>query len=619
LNRPKPKVKLVTPVWGFEYIEMYCDISLPSFLGPGNIEALLDKEVFDFEFVILTVKTSVGLFDGFPAFQKLRQLCEPKFIEIDDLITSDSHLYGITLTLAYQRAMSSCGEDMKNTYFMLMNADFILANGALKTLARLILKGEELILVSSIRSVSEDVEPLLKERMKTGLALDLEPRDLVRIALQHPQRTHVAKLKNQTVTHTSHPNQFFWKHDEHTWLGRVFLMWIMCIKPGCFKQGINSFSDYGFIPELCPSVKEHILDDSDDFFMLELQNRESEAHLIQLGAYHTPSAVRSLSSWTTTEHRRVAQHDLLFHSEGIPGSIGTTRQAAKSFIDEILAQLGPVLCHDSHTVWQMGVERWMAARLLPDPPAELEPVPKKQESAFQRSLARFRTMLQYSGCYFTLDFMRKAVRGFVNQGDEVLVAGDHNPLFKMVLAEAVDGLGATLQTVIPGTKKTPANAARPPRPEAVYQPPRKALVFCEKTDRESVRRLLAAVETGLAAGAKLLIVVHPKTQMTSTDFVVEIADFLSARSPNADVRVTSVGGRSTWRCRSIGQYVSNRIPNGRVRLKHLFGVFSLMYLVVQNVVTWMSKKRRKEHGTLLMTHALGVIRIDEKEVQATRQ
>src|SRR5690349_10355234 len=119
----RPKVRFLTVVWGDAYIERFANLALPSFLAPGNLPAL--AAACDLEVVIMTTRRDVQDFEAHPAFRALRQVCPVRFVEIDDLIAPG--VYGVTLTLAYMRAIAACGAEMVNSHFIFMNADFVLA------------------------------------------------------------------------------------------------------------------------------------------------------------------------------------------------------------------------------------------------------------------------------------------------------------------------------------------------------------------------------------------------------------------------------------------------------------------------------------------------------------
>jgi hypothetical protein len=74
---------------------------------------------------------------------------------------------------------------------------------------------------------------------------------------------------------------------------------MLCLKPERIIERIDSYCDYGFIPEMCPSGNTAVMADSDEFFMLELQQREQEMGLLHLGRASDVEIAHSLDEWTT--------------------------------------------------------------------------------------------------------------------------------------------------------------------------------------------------------------------------------------------------------------------------------------------------------------------------------
>jgi hypothetical protein len=288
-------------------------------------------------------------------------------------------VYGLTLTLAYTRAIADCGEDMLNTHFIFMNADFVLADGSLRSLMNHVLAGRSIVLGPSFRATAETVEPHLRAVVTDSGVLAIPPRHLARLALPHPHPTTVAKIVNQGFCHSSQPNQFFWRLDKQTLLGRYYLIFMLCLKPERIVRRINSYCDYSFIPEMCPSGDEVAMDDSDQFFMLELQRRNQEMFLVRLGTQSDAEIAASLSSWTTAEHRRAAKFDIVFHAADLPPGIGNAKAEARAFVENIERMLGPPLPHTYHPHWVGGVDVFLRLRKengFASVPAELDALPE---------------------------------------------------------------------------------------------------------------------------------------------------------------------------------------------------------------------------------------------------
>jgi hypothetical protein len=367
----RAKVKFLTAVWGDVYIERFATLALPSFLAPGNLPALASS--CDLETIILTTRADFQLFETHPSFHALRLVCPVRFIDIDDLIAPG--VYGVTLTLAYARAILECGEEMVKTHFVFMNADFVLADGSLRSLVTHIVARRSIVLGPSFRATAEALEPCLRRAIRPDSpALSMLPRTLVSLALVHPHPTTVAKTRDQGLCHSVQPNQFFWQIDEQALLGRYYLVFMLCLKPERVVTQVNSYCDYGFIPEMCPSGDEVMMGDSDEFFMLELQHRDQELSYLRLGTPSLHSIAESLSTWTTAEHRRAANYDIVFHVSEMDDRVRDAKSRAGLFIDRLGRMLKPPLSHIGHPSWVDAVAWFLQIREergWPSPPREL--------------------------------------------------------------------------------------------------------------------------------------------------------------------------------------------------------------------------------------------------------
>ena len=295
----------------------------------------------DLEIAILTPARDIDTLESHDSFQRIKALAEIRYIDIDDLI-ADSYS-GATLTLAYLRGVTDVGAAMVNQYFLFINSDLVLADGSLKSVARRVLEGPRVILANSIRATSEELEPRLHELMnRRSRALSIEPRQLVRMSISALHPTQISKIVNSDLCHSIHVNQFYWQLDSNTLISRHFLMFMLCLKPERVIEHIDAFCDYAFVPEFCPSGERVAMEDSDEFFALELQTRESERDFLRIGRASVAGIAESLSRWTTEDHRENAlRHTLTFHAEELPSNHATEIEVADRYIREISRHLSP--------------------------------------------------------------------------------------------------------------------------------------------------------------------------------------------------------------------------------------------------------------------------------------
>jgi hypothetical protein len=376
------KVRILVPVWGEAYIRSFAALSLPSLLSADNLPYL--TEIADVELCLLTRSSDFDNFSEQPAFRRLKTICKVLFVAIDDLV--GSHDYGVILTLAYMRGISNVGSGMVDVHFVFLNADFILANGSYKSLARHILADHHCVFAPSFRANAEVVEPALTARVDAvSNSLTLHPREMVRLAIDNMHPTCVAKTIGQDVVFTSDSNQYYWRVDDQTIIGHFFLSFMLCIKPEREVYVADSFCDYGFVPTFCPTAERFAICDSDDFFMLETQQSAHELSHIQFGKRQLAEDLRSLREWTTVDHRWMSKQMLVFHAGQLPKGFDLFARQAHDFINCLHNKLENPCQHSFHPYWIAAVQSWASAHRFDEnqTPVELAPIPTMLEGSRQ--------------------------------------------------------------------------------------------------------------------------------------------------------------------------------------------------------------------------------------------
>ncbi len=348
-----PRFRVLVPVWGERYIRDFCAISLPALLAEGNLPAL--TRAGDCEIIFLTVRSSVDYFLNSDGINRIKDFCPYSFVFIDDLLPLES--YGIILTVAYGRGIASMGSFQTSTSFIFLNADFVLSNGILSTVIDRLGKGYNAVMSASLRSKQEDVVDELQKRVSgvTG-TLDASPAELVRLTLDALHLTARASLVNQELSHHSAANQFFWRVDDDTLIGRFFLLFMLCIRPERPFTTCVGWCDYTFIPELVPSGNYDVITDSDEGFILEMQARRGELHYIRSGRIAPKDYAPRLSFWTTAQHRDYATRSITFHTGRLPDQFDAVASEADRYMTELFGHLSqPPTSHLRHPYWTSGL------------------------------------------------------------------------------------------------------------------------------------------------------------------------------------------------------------------------------------------------------------------------
>ncbi|WP_316165412.1 MULTISPECIES: hypothetical protein [unclassified Bradyrhizobium] len=363
-NPPALDIAVLTPVWGERYITEFAEVGFLSLLSRHNLELVCERH--NVELVFLTTEGGRERFEGLDAIQRAKSICSVRYLMIDDLITSAN--YGVTLTLAFARAIKSFGERQTSTAFIFFNSDFVLSDGSLSTVVQRLEEGYRCIMAPSLRVNAEVVFPALsKQAAASERGLEVTSRSMVELALRNLHLTVVGRTLNQDFVHCAQWGQFYWRVDEHTLIAAHHLIFMMAIAPEKPLGIVNSYVDYCFVPEMVPSGQFALMDDSDEFFMIELQAKAQEREMLRCGHPDVKGIYRDLSEWTTAEHRRFAQVPVVFHAKDIPPQALAVKEMAQAFVESIQAKLVRMpVNHAFHDYWTQGVAAWIAHKRLDD-------------------------------------------------------------------------------------------------------------------------------------------------------------------------------------------------------------------------------------------------------------
>ena len=347
--RAVKQITLLMPVWGYQFIGRFLEFCLPTLLAPNNIPAIARQ--LPCRFVLLSSVADEPIIRSHPAWQKLERHCACEIRSIDDLITHGNHT--ATITLAFERALRQSGDAIRDTCFIFLMSDYLVADGSLKTALHKVQTGAGAVLAGNFQIIAEDAAPLLRQRIDLeSHEIVLPPRDLVRWSLAHLHPATVANIVNFGLSHNAHTNRLFWRVDENCLIGRFYLMHPIAIHPETSDFVVASSWDYSFVPELCPTGNIATLTDSDDYLVVELQRRDYEWENLRPGPVVAADLAQSLAEWTTDYHRRNVAQTVVFHAADRPADLAPFIAQSDAFVESVRKSLAsPPLSHRRHPYW----------------------------------------------------------------------------------------------------------------------------------------------------------------------------------------------------------------------------------------------------------------------------
>jgi hypothetical protein len=242
---------------------------------------------------------------------------------------------------------------MTEHWQIFLNADFILADGSLRSVIGHLSRGERIVASPSYCTIAEEVIPELRKHLDaTTSTLSIPHRELARLILQHRHTVVRGKTVNQTSFHMRYADQFYWSVDDTTLIGYQMPVSIVGLQPERYLPEPNSYWDFGLIWEYCPQAEVCVIGDSDEFVMLELRDKSVAEDQVVPGPPNKQEIAERMVTWVTPYQRHFLNFPLTLHDRGLPPTIDDARAKLRSFVDEVMSNAPPLPSHIKHSQWE---------------------------------------------------------------------------------------------------------------------------------------------------------------------------------------------------------------------------------------------------------------------------
>jgi len=359
----KCPTRIITYAWGAKYVDTLLSLTLPALLAPGNLPYVASEAPC--ELVILTQRRFFSKFNRHPAIARIKEFCPVRLVRLDDLIVSKDK-YGMTLTYALHRAFSDLGPAMTGHWQIFLNADFMLADGSLRTVIGHLSRGQRIVASPSYCTIAEEVAPELRKHLDAATSmLSISHRELARLVLQHRHTVIRGKTVNQTSFHMRYADQFYWSVDDTTLIGYQMPVSIVGLRPERYLSEPNSYWDFGLIWEYCPHAEICVIGDSDEFVMLELRDKSVAEDQVVPGPPNKQEIAERMVTWVTPYQRHFLNFPLTLHDRDLPSTVEDARAKLRAFVDEVMSNAPPLPSHINHSQWEYHWADFQDARRLP--------------------------------------------------------------------------------------------------------------------------------------------------------------------------------------------------------------------------------------------------------------
>ena len=373
---------IIVPVWGSGHVARFLDWVIPSWLSPLNIPHLASLATV--ELILLTSRADYARITRHSITEMLTAHCRLRFVEIDDLIPGG--VPTVTLSLAFARGVAAAVNEARKPNIIFLNADFLLSDGSLASVARRFEAGQQVLLCPSIRVIETQVMPEFDRMRHTDGSMTVPAREAVRLALGALHPTVIACRVDQPLLQSSHPNQFFWQVDPTTLLLRAFLLFPLAVTPKKAPDPVDAYCDYGWIGTLAPDAPIDIVQTTDEFFAIELAPEGQELGFVRPGPVDLDDIAHRISVWANDFSRAQPLTTLIFNSADVSKeALDRAVAISQTFVTDLLERLGPAQPLSNHPYWIGGAAAYLKNRRkigIKDAPSEMAPVPTTRSRNF---------------------------------------------------------------------------------------------------------------------------------------------------------------------------------------------------------------------------------------------
>lgn len=294
----------VTPVWGPGHLGLFLDVGLPSLLAPDNLPGLARTD--ECRFLIYTRAQDEA---------RLREALI--FDRLATVMPVEVHLIPEPLSNAH-RVMSDCHADAirradeRDAASIFIPPDCVWADGSMVAVSRIAGSGRSMIHISGIRLDRDAVVPHLRERMTANGTLAIEPRELVKIGLDHLHVIADSHFWNERDGGLM-PANLYWTVPGEGLALRCFHLHPLMVKSQVKFAPFKSTIDDDLALFACPdATRDHVVTDSDEILTFELSGPERV-----IGASFHKGSAESVACWsevgTNARHHELAKHPIRIH------------------------------------------------------------------------------------------------------------------------------------------------------------------------------------------------------------------------------------------------------------------------------------------------------------------
>ena len=258
-------IRLVTPVWGKDFVSTFLRLvlpaiarGLPSFANFQSVRYQIYTRPEDRE-RICAAPFFASICEDFSGFLKIEFL----EMEEDDAGAGPYEL----LAQCHRRAIRSAATDHAALIFLM--PDTLLGAGSLEAVVQQLQRGKRVILAPGLRTIREEMESGLG--LGRGVATS---RELVSLAIERLHPISRALLWRDGSQINSYCSHLYWAVGEDSLYARCAGMLPLLVYPRTGADAFHNSIDFDYWYKACPDENDwHVAESSDEICLIELSER----------------------------------------------------------------------------------------------------------------------------------------------------------------------------------------------------------------------------------------------------------------------------------------------------------------------------------------------------------
>ena len=327
-------------VWGDTFLQRFATLPVAFQAMAGNLPALARDGPVTYH-VYTDTESKPALVE---AFRPLEPWCA-----LDIRLFDDSEARGLSgpeYKYALQRA---CVRDLGSRVsegepIVLLDSNFVLANGTLGALARRLRQGYRVATVSVLRVAFEPFAASIAPVLASGAAV--ASRDLLRAGL--PTMHHITRsFFIDAEPFTPYPSQLSRWVNQDGFVNRNILPHPLMISSSTAIARSQSTMDYDLALRAANDAEIHVCCDSDEMLVVKFSDDEHQSARIGESSAITPNIGTFLLSSTNRRHHLFASAPVVFHAGDLDARYRAASAELRALLDSAYAWIDEIAARPS--------------------------------------------------------------------------------------------------------------------------------------------------------------------------------------------------------------------------------------------------------------------------------